>query len=425
MTNPALLALAAALVTSGAVRADEEPSSNAVTVGGFLDTRFARTDDTVAFLDGGLGKTRYGALDGRDASLFRVSQASVFLKAKAGETLSAFVQANLDAEPDARQYRGRVDVIEAYARYRPEPTPHLRVGVKAGLFFPPVSMENDGPAWSVTRSITASAANSWIGEEVRVTGAELSLGYRGDRDEAQALGAAFGLNDPTGSLLAWRGWALQDRQTGAADWLPLAPIASLREGGVFEEQPPWVQPFVEVDGRLGWYAGGSWTRSGAFAINGLYFDNRGKETVSDGFQYAWRTSFADAGLRLQLPGRVEILGQHMRGRARMERTPSGQYAVDARFRTSYGLASVAFGRHRLTARYDSFRVADRDVFRVEDDNDEEGHAWTGAYVFRTGQSHTLVLEALRIESDRPMRASIGLPVHAEELLVQLAFRLGF
>ena len=87
-----------------------------------------------------------------------------------------------------------------------------------------VSLENDGVAWSPTRTLTASALNSWIGEEVRVTGLEASLELFLPTADLALTGAVFGGNDPCGSLLAWRGWAVGDRQTGRTDRLPLAPL---------------------------------------------------------------------------------------------------------------------------------------------------------------------------------------------------------
>jgi hypothetical protein len=231
-----------------AVALADEP---VVKLGGLVDARYARTDAERSWLDGGFGKLRYGAsVDGR-SDLFRLAQLSLLLDAELGPLLTVHVQANLDAEPDQAGLRGRADLIEAFALYRPELSPSLRLRIRGGAFFPPVSLEHEGPAWTSPYTITSSAANSWIGEEVRTIGAEGALVLKHDAHEMRLLGAGFGGNDPAGSLLAWRGWALHDRQSGLGDRLVYPPLPSLLPGGPFAENARWAGPFVEIDGTRG------------------------------------------------------------------------------------------------------------------------------------------------------------------------------
>lgn len=68
---------------------------------------------------------------------------------------------------------------------------------------------------------------------------------------------------------------------------------------------------------------------------------------------------------------------------------------------------------------------DRDVFLVEDDNDETGHGWTAALMVSTGRHVLLMAEWLRVDSDRPFRTDLGLPVHAREDLAQVGVRFAF
>ena len=143
-----------------------------IKVGGLLDVRYARTDDTRSWLDGGLGKLRYGAgVNGR-ANLVRLSQVSLLLDAELTPVLTAHVQLNADAEPDEAGLRSRADLVEAFVLYRPELSEKVRLRLRGGAFFPPISLEHEGPAWTSAYTITGSAANSWIGEEVRTVGAE-------------------------------------------------------------------------------------------------------------------------------------------------------------------------------------------------------------------------------------------------------------
>ena len=421
-----LRALAALTLVAAApaVRAEDEPPK--FTVGGILDTRLARTDTTRGWLDGGLGKARYGALvNGEEAELARLSQVSLLLDASLSEVLLAHVQLRLDAEPDAFLKRGKVGLVEAFATWRPELSPTVRLKLRTGLFFPPISLEHPLRGWTTTYTITPSAANTWIGEEVRAAGVEGNLVLRARDNEITATGAVFGMNDPAGSALAWRGWAMHDRTSQTADELPFAAFPFFRAGGTFATSAPWVSPIREVDGRLGWYAGGSWRWPAVLDARALHYDNRSDPGVFDGRQYAWKTAFNNVGLRLELPGPVELLGQHLWGTSAMGVTPAGSPMVSTEYRASYGLLTARAGRHRFSVRYDRFEVEDRDANRVEDDNDEDGQAWTAAYVLETGEHHRIALEWLRITSDRPERARITLPTHAEEDVMQASFRLLF
>lgn len=87
------------------------------------------------------------------------------------KNVGAHAQLNIDAEPSEDQFRGRIDIIAGYVFYRPALTTILHLDLRGGVFFPPVSLENPGPAWTTVYTITQSALNSWIGEEVRPTGA--------------------------------------------------------------------------------------------------------------------------------------------------------------------------------------------------------------------------------------------------------------
>lgn len=416
-----LLALVAALV-AGPGRAEDEESN--VKLGGLLDARLALTGHTTSWLDEGLGKTRYGAVGGDAATLARLAGASLYVAGDLDPALSIRVHVSLDAEPDPAGKRGgRVDLVEAFAAYHPDLTAHIGLRTRAGFFFPPISLEHRGPAWATHYTITPSAANTWVGEELRSAGAEAGLLFRlGDRHTVTLLGAGFGSNDPAGSLLAWRGWALHDRLTRAWDHVPLPPIPAFKPGGAFSRQAQWVGPFREIDGRIGYYAGGRWSTGGLLEVDGLYYANRGIPTAFDGWQYAWQTSFTNVGLRLKPVKGFELLGQYMDGTTYMGR---GTKEVEARYWTAYGLASLSIGRHRLSARYERFEVQDRDTLGSLDDNNENGEAWTGAYVFETEKGHRLALEVLQVKSDRPARATLDLPTHADETLVQVSLRFVF
>jgi len=394
-------------------------------VGGILDTRYVHADDTRSWLDGGMGKLRYGTLTGGSADLFRLAQAAVQLDGSLSENFDVHVQVKVDAETDATLKRGKFGLVEGYALWKPDLSPHLRARLRAGLFFPPVSLEHPLAGWTIAYTITPSAANAWIGEDVRATGAEGSLILKVKDNDLAATGAVFGMNDPSASLLAWRGWAMHDRITQTADELDFAALPIFKPGALFGTSAPWSSPIREVDGRLGWYGGGSWRWPSVFDARVLHYDNRGTPAAFDGRQYSWHTRFNNAGLRLELPGPIEVLGQHLWGTSGMGAGPRGELLVDIDYWATYGLITAKAGRHRFTARYDRFKVEDHDRHPIDDPNGDEGHAWTAAYLVETGAHHRLAFEWLRLVSDRPARALIGLPTHAEEEQLQASFRVLF
>ena len=393
-----------------------------------LDLRYIQADSTASWLDAELGKARYGG-DGTDGrSLFRIPQASIVFNTRATGSLFTHVHVNLDLEPEhpgGRYGWDRIRLVEAFADWRWNVAPPLELRVKGGLFFPPISLENVGEAWSTFYTVTPSAINAWVGEEIRSTGVELTLAHVGSENELSVKGAVFWNNDPAGSLLAYRGFALHDRQTGYRDRLPLPDIPSIEPAGTFEQQAPWVEPLFEIDGRHGYYGAIAWESYRFFQLNALYFDNRGIPDRFDGRQYAWKTRFANVGAVVFLPREMELLAQYLDGNTDMGFRGPRQPRVAASFRSWYVLFTAPVGRQRLSLRYEPFRVRDRDIFREPDPSDEDGDAWTFDYLVRVADRHRIGVELMRIHSERPSRASIGLPVRATEWIFQLSLRLQF
>lgn len=387
-------------------------------VGGFVDLRAARTDGTTGWLDGGLGKLRWGGEQGEARTVLALAQSAVLFRASLGEELRAYAHLNVDTGSYPSPGLAGLDLVEGWVSYRPRFSSVAGARLRGGHFFPPLSLENDGIAWSPTRTLTASALDSWIGEEVAVTGLEASLELFLPTSDLSFTGAVFGGNDPCGSLLAWRGWAMGDRQSGLSDRLPLAPLPAFGPDGIFPAQDPWVAPFREVDGRAGWYAAASYVLPERLEVRALLYDNRGDPLALEDGQYAWKTRFTGVGAKVQLGRGVELLGQLLDGWTVM----GPEEAVDVYFRTWYLLASAARGAHRLSVRYDDFSARDEGRYRASDPNDEEGDAWTAAWAVQLDGRTTALLEVLSVDSTRPARALLGLPGRARETIVQVGVR---
>jgi hypothetical protein len=335
---------------------------------------------------------------------------------------------NFDAEPDRGEVSDRVDLVEAFLRYRFAAGAKNEIRGKLGLFFPPISLEHPGEAWTTFYSITPSVINAWVGEEIRTLGAEVSFARTGIESELSFSAAGFGWNDPSASLLAYRGWAVHDRQTGLADRIPLAPLPSIGDGGIFSLQAPWAEPVREVDHRIGYYAAAAWDHYQRLLVNAVYYDNRARPDAFDSEQYGWRTRFYDLGLLYTLSEGIsgpELLVQFLAGDTWMGNQAPDLPKVTFDYSSFYALATVPMGRHRLTFRYDWFETVDRDEFVEVDNNNEGGNVFTLAYLLRTTEKQRLALEMLRVSSDRGGRASIGIPTEAVEWLFQISYRLQF
>ena len=397
-------------------RADDRFRFNLV-----LDGRVVTTPDSTSFLDRGLGKTRYGH-EPREVQV-TLAQAALLGRFELRPDLTVRVQGNVDAEHD---FKRRVDLIEGFVRYTPAIGDIASLDIRAGLFFPSVSLENTDTGWLSPYTTTFSAINSWIGEEVRSLGVEGGPSFRLGEAQARVFGALTRGNDPNGTLLAWRGFALHDRVSGYGDLLPLPYIRSFDRSDLFPEQPPRVQPWREVDQKWTWSTGAGITHP-RYRIKALYQPGTADPGVFDGNQYAWRTGYWSVGAARSF-GPVEFLAQGLDGETRMGVVSRGRNAIVARFQSAYGMASWSEPentRHRVSVRYDWFRVRDEDDFKVEDPNDDSGSAWTFAYAFSPTSRHRISAELLRVDSTHTNRRDFGIDPRAIEILGTLSWRITF
>ncbi len=385
-----------------------------------LEGRLVTTPPSVSFLEGGLGKTRYGHEP--RAVQATLAQAALLGRFDARPDLSLRVHANVDAE---HNFERRVDVVEALVRYHPALGDSTSLDIRAGLFFPTVSLENTEMAWLSPYTSTFSAINAWIGEEVRSLGVEAGPSFRINEANLRLFGAYTRGNDPNGTLLAWRGFAMHDRVSGFGDRLPLPALRSFDRSGLFPDQPLHVQPMREVDQKWTWSAGGALTHD-RYRARVLYQPQTASPGSFDGEQYAWRTGYWAAGLARSF-GPFEVVAQGLDGETRMGVTPQGKNAVIAGFQAAYIITTwlSTDTKHRLTARYDAFRVRDRDEFVREDANEESGQGWTFAYIVSPSPRHRITAEVLRVGSTRMNRRDLNLDPRAVEILATLSWRLTF
>jgi len=377
---------------------------------GFLEARGQSNSlEDASWTDGGLGKTRYGE---GDPALSLAGALSLSWQASDSVLAVVDLQANPQTSP-------QLGVLAAYVRFRPVSTSRWRWSLRAGAFFPPISLENDGVGWTSRWTLTPSAINSWVGEELRTVGAEARLEHRSDRFGSIEGGVAvFKWNDPAGDLIAGRGWALGDVTS------PLN--ATVREPDVNNDGSRIAyKPFVENDGKLGWHADIQWTLPNGLRLRALRYDNRA-DPNSDSEQagrevYSWQTRFDSFGVELPR-GQWVFASQWMDGSTIIEPVP-GLY-FDTRFRAFYFLAARDTGTWRPALRYDRFRIRNLPEF-PDHPYDEDGHAWVLALNWRPSEAWRLTAEWLRVDSRRGQRVFAGLDPRQREQLLQLSLRYQF
>lgn len=400
------LAVLGAFALSGAAQGAD------VSVHGYLDCRVVARADQRSYADGGPGKTRFGG-GGTDATCVQAGLAAsvVFAPSLLGVAELQYQTTGSNA----------LSVLEAYLRYRPVSTTPLRGSVKIGAFFPPVSLENDAIGWTSPWTLSSSAINAWIGEEFRAIGAEGRLEWRGERSIVSGIAALVRSNDPAGELLAARGWSISDLVSGLG--------SRVREPDAYAraEQHPLplrFNPFMENDGRVGWYAGASWEARGIGKVALLRYDNeadpasrsRGASPV-----LSWETRFWSLAAETRV-GDVVLLGQALTGSTAI--APSPFFSTHTDFRAAYVLAGWGRGAWRPALRVDAFST-DQLPRSIVGRAREHGNALTLALNWRPCASLRVTGEALRVYSVRNGRESEGQPERRTDTQLQLGVRVVF
>jgi hypothetical protein len=409
--------LALALLSGAATASAETDLFSGDQLRGFIDIRAALADGEETFLDSGFGKTRFSGDDGDWAGDI-TGQAALLWTPHLTWELDGHL--HLQAEPHQDH---APDVVEAYLTYRAPPNDGWDLGARAGLMFPPVSLEHDGPAWSTTRTLTPSAINTWIGEETPIIGLEGTVRRRLGTQEFGATIAAFGYNDTSGTLLSYRGWALHDVLSTAFGDFPL-PQRSAAWHARKASQSLTTEPTRELDWLVGYYGRLEWKPTGPITLDALHYDNEGDRISHNDGQWSWETRFTNVGLRWALAPNTHLLAQAMMGQTIYGRSTANGYWVDMDFASAYVLLAHELDSGLYAGRIDYFETTDRS-FMVTDNNDESGWAATLAYRRPVSENATLVVEGLHIWSERLSRADVALDPEQEQTLLQTAIQLAF
>ncbi|WP_394222955.1 outer membrane beta-barrel protein [Alteromonas gracilis] len=273
----------------------------------------------------------------------------------------------------------KVGVSELYLKYRPFIASTIKPEVKVGAFFPALSAENTDIGWLSPHFLSNSAINSWVGEELRTGGIEVSIRQNGRQVRSnwswKILGSVFKGNDTTGTLLSWRGFALHDRQSVYNDRVNFLPIP-----GVVSEEglnaPAWTDPFREIDGRFGYYAGAHLAYKRRAELRYYFYDNNADPNILDSDRiYAWHTQFHSLTLRYMPRPDLTLFTQILVGDTLM-----GEHVVDNDFASAYiaaayNLSSLNWDHITVAMRADWYQVTDNDN-TINDPNGSRGSALT-------------------------------------------------
>jgi hypothetical protein len=357
------IALLAALCVMQRVPAHAQEEGSAFSISGYGDLRAIAAPSQTAWLNGGLSKFRYGNGDGNFRFAEAVAQGNFHLS----DDMSVIALAR--AEPEQRI---GVDLLEGYVSWHPAAEGAWSWSLKTGAFFPTISLENDDLGWTSPYTLTPSAINSWIGEELRTIGSEAILRYdTGGFGALSFTGSVYCCNDPAGVLIADRGWAMDDRPSGLFSDVRV-PNATVRLFHMADNRTPM---FDEIDGTPGWYAGLGWQLAGIGKLTVLRYDNEGDPYRRSGAYTAWDTRFWSYGARTSWNDLV-LIAQGLQGRTVIGSAFGLSYTgfQSAFLLASYDLNGLGFENWRASIRGDVFET------RHSGSNlmNEDGHAGTFA-----------------------------------------------
>ena len=376
---------------------------------GFADVRLIVPPTDGSYLYGDLGKLRFG-YDNNS-----VYPAELVAEGRAQVTPELLATATARIDPN---YGSTVDLIEGWARYRPVSTNSWRWSVKAGAFFPPMSLENDEVGWTSFWTITPSAINSWIGREFRVIGTEGTLEWRRAEGTLTLIGSIYGWNENAGILMAESGWNFDDRVTGLIE-RSRRPDATAIAFGV--TPPLYVNLFKQIDNRPGWYLDLSYEPTDWGGIEIMRYDNNADPSKTSGNDISWHTTFWDFGLQKQI-GKVTLLSQGMIGSTVIAPAPTFRIKTD--YKSAYALVGWDLDNWWLAGRVDWFQTRTHEP-GPPSLNSEDGHAGTFSVSYLPWKWLRLTAEYMVVDSNRPQRVVTGDPAHVVETQFQFAARAYF
>ena len=411
-----LVCVLAALSAAPACAASDFDLLSAKTLELTGDVRMVAVNGEKSWVNGGFGKLRSGS-NGDWKGEPQLGNVNLIWQPQFAWSLSAVVVGSLQGGD-----RTEGGLSQAYLTFRPMRGSKVAFSARGGLMWPPVSLEHEGADWHVKDSITPSAINSWIGEEVRPVAAEGTIAANLGQNKLWATAAIMAANDTAGTLLTFRGWALHDTTTLAFKSQPLPPL----DGALKFIQAPFTHPLLDLHSgfahRPGYYAKLSWQPPIPVRLELFHYDNRANpEDFNPDMEWGWRTEFTDLGASAELGSDTQLKAQAVTGRTRMGFPMNGHRWVDNRFRSAYAMLVHAFGPIGVAARVEGFDTRNSGSL-ADDEYNETG--WSAMLAGkRQWGSVTGLIELLHVSSRREDREEVGLCPRQRQTQLQAEVRI--
>lgn len=386
-------------------------NGNAVEVKALVQLNYVKASEQSSWLEEGSGILAYSQ------NSANVQQALMQLSDHFSSGVSYEVVANYYQLGEQN-----LGLTQAQLSYKPLSSTKLRWRARVGFFYPKLSLENVETGWLSPFTYTQSAINSWVGEELRTAGLEFTL-YSPGRTRNSPFsfefhGSLFKANDPLGTLLSWRGFAMHDRQSLNNDRLPFAPYPSVIEEDRVNH-PNYVEPFHELDGNIGFYLGAHIEYYKQSTARYYYYDNQANPlAVNHERLYGWRTKFHSFALQHKFTGNTRVLGQWLSGSSAM-----GTRSVYIDYDAWYVMLSHKIKAHRISLRLDKFKVREDDILSW-DPNNSDGQGVTLAWRYNIDNNWQIGAEQHINKNSSEIRATLGenTQVNQSQSLVVLQYR---
>ena len=390
-------------------------SKNVITV--LLDGRIAVANGERSWANRGLGKTSFQGTANGDYKLTPVAhEADLIWTPRFTNSLSANVSGAWQ-----RHQENAFDLLEAFVSFLPPQKGPVGVAVRAGIMWPEISLEHTtGGAWSTVNTLTPSAINAWVGEEVKVLGLEGTVRTSVGNGMVSLTGSVFGFDDTAGTLLSFRGWALHNEKATVFGHFPLPPLNPF----ITLLQQHETKSFIEIDHRPGFYGRLEWRPPAPFGVALFYYDNRGDpQAFTPAGQWGWRTRFLNLGVNADLGPKTRLLAQGMTGSTFMGFKKNGVRWVHTHFSSAYvSVTQTVTPKTAITGRIEAFRTHE---MGSEMSPLESEHGWSTTVALRYNISDALTgfAEAFNVRSRRGVRANLGLDPFQPQTVFQLGLRL--
>lgn len=342
----------------------------------FVSARGVRVEAQPSWTAEGIGRFDVGAANADDDRILDVETAQIGFDWTPTRWLTFHADGVGRREPAETGGR-RAGLLQAYVEVFSE-----RLRLRAGTFWLPTSRENIEPLWTSPYTITFSALNSWMGQEIRPVGIDVQY----SPNFYLTFGAtAFGGIDTMGTVLSARGWTFGNRLSVYGEELPLpAPEGTTRAIG------------PDLDDRIGYSARIRGQLPERVMVQIAHIDNRSELVPEIKGQEPWQTRLnilsAQAGTSPTILAAEYAWGWTALG------FPGGMVRID--LETTYVLVSHKRGSERWTMRVEQFST--RDHRRPPDDSSREsGRAYTLAWMRDIGKQLRLGIEYVKVDGDRP------------------------